>query len=129
MPSYEIKSRFGPYDAVKWRCMRGGVVSLHWPKIEKVNSTSQAVNWLILEVEQLPRIYSDCPNLHYRPWLEKYVGKEGCDWMWRHKVGCGVFISPDYHRRHDRLEIKLRKNKSKWASLLLLKWGSNEQAN
>lgn len=24
----------------------------------------------------------DEPNIHYRPWLEEHIGKQGVDWDW-----------------------------------------------
>lgn len=123
MAKREIKSRFGPWEAIKWRFMRGEVVSLPWPKVEEFTVNDKSPGWVDLGGAANVVIYTDCPNHHYRPWLEEKVGEQGKDWMWRHKVGCSVFISPDWHRQIDRLEVKVSKRKSKWASLMMLKWG------
>ena len=52
------------------------------------------------------------PNDHYRPWLEKYVGKQGWDWNWGHH--------PD--EPADMLVIKFRRKHAKYATMAKLLW-------
>ena len=54
------------------------------------------------------------PNEHYRNWLEKNVGVQGFDWDWD-------LVGSDFIE--NTLTIKLRIGKTKYASILALKWG------
>jgi hypothetical protein len=123
MANYEIKSRFGPIEAIKWKMFQGPTVSLVWPDVAGfvVNDTSPY--WRDLGGAMNVIVRSDSPNLHYREYLEKNIGEQGIDWMWKHEIGCRAFISPGYHRQTDRLKIKLPKRNAKWASVLYLRWG------
>lgn len=54
------------------------------------------------------------PNDHYRPWMKKHVGRQGIDWQWD-------IIDNDIST--NKLSIKFRKGKTKYASLAMIKWG------
>ena len=126
MAKHELKSRFGPWDSLKWRLMRGEKIVLPWPEPKEVTINDKDINWSDCGGATNVSLFTDDPNYHLRPFLEEKIGIQGKDWMWRHQVGCSVFITPEFHRQVDRLEIKIRKNKSKWASVIRLKWGNSE---
>lgn len=54
------------------------------------------------------------PNDHYRPWMEKHVGRQNIDWSWD-------IIDNDAST--NKLSIKFRKGKEKYASLAMIQWG------
>jgi len=53
------------------------------------------------------------PNEFYRPYLEQNVGQQGWDWNWD-------IIGND--APENRLSIKIRRGKSKWASIIGVMW-------
>ena len=75
-----------------WNLVPGKVVKVKWP---------------------YPTILAAGFTEHYRPWLEKNVGKQHIDWDW-------AILDGDM--RNDQLSIKLRLGKTKWASIIALKW-------
>lgn len=99
-----------------WKLVPGTTIKVRWPRYEWA-----AAAWTDGSVEQ--RLTSD-PNYHYRPWLEKNVGKQGIDWNWRIQVGRS-FYTPGYEdqdQESDKVVIKFRKGKDKWASVAGLLW-------
>ena len=99
-----IKSK-GLIEAAWWRWMPGVTFTVKWP-----------VGWVILD--EMPdgsttSVQSADPNDHYRPWLEKNVGKQGWDWQWGLR---------DNNAADNRLTIKVRTKHSKWATLATLLW-------
>jgi hypothetical protein len=124
MSDLELKTRFGLVDAIKWRLLRGGSVIVAWPEWCEVTVDHNDLAWV--DWGGAVRIIRDTddPNWHYRPFLDKNIGKFGKDWMWRVR-GCAL----DPNIRLDpwgpsTLEIRLHKRKAKWASILQLKWSS-----
>ena len=107
MAQWEIHKRAGNlYDAAWWRWMPGVTFTVKWP-----------VGWVILD--EMPdgsttSVQSADPNDHYRPWLEKNVGKQGWDWQWGLR---------DNNAADNRLTIKVRIKHAKWATIALLLWG------
>lgn len=99
------------YNKVWWRLMPGAEVKVKWP------------------VGQVPRAYGDerglhgdpdpfvgesaDPSVHYKPWMEAHVGKQGWDWNWDLR---------DNDSAENRLTIKVRKAKEKYASAIGLMW-------
>lgn len=77
-----------------WRFMPGVVINVSWPKDYVYFGPFKSM--------------STDPNDHYRPWLEKYVGRQRRDWNW----GCS----------DDLIFIKFRKKKAKYATLAKLLW-------
>jgi len=106
MAKWEIHKRAGNlYDAAWWRWMPGVTFTVKWP-----------AGWIVLD--EMPdgsttSVQSADPNDHYRPWLEKNVGKQGLDWNWR---------LWDDNAAENRLTIKIRNKHAKWATMTLLKW-------
>lgn len=102
MSKWEMKVRTGFIEYLWWRFMPGTIIRVKWPR----------------EVE------SADPNDHYRPFLEKNVGKQGIDWNWRIQVG-NSFYTPGYEdqdQESDKVVIKFRKGKDKWASVAGILW-------
>lgn len=61
----------------------------------------------------LQEIYSADPNDHFRPWLEKHVGKQGWDWDWE-------IMNRDV--AENTLTIRIRRDKAKYATLAAIQW-------
>lgn len=112
MAKWEIHKRFGFIEAFWWKAMPGTVISTRWP-----------VGW----TEPVPApgggfIQSESadPNDHYRPWLEKNVGKQGWDWNWR--IGTVAADNGAGTRGYDSLCIKFRMGKERYATIAALRW-------
>lgn len=107
MAKWEIHTRAGNlYDAAWWHWMPGVTISVKWP-----------VGWAVLhEMSDGSRtsVQSADPNDHYRPFLEKNVGKQGWDWQWGLR---------DNNAAENRLTIKVRTKHAKWATMAALQWG------
>jgi hypothetical protein len=119
MSKHEIKERFGLniVQHIWWKCIPGTTITIHWPKKE----------WITLHDDGnggKTQAHTDDPNDHYRPYLEKHVGKQGWDWDWRIQVGNSMW-TPGYEDQDiqsDRVVIKFRKGKEKWASITMIMW-------
>lgn len=103
--NHRIKVSLKWVNKLWWRFMPGKTIRVKWPH-----------GW----TEPIPaagggtiQLQSADPNDHYRPALEKHVGKQGWDWDW---------MITDNDIRSDSLTIKFRKGKEKWASYFGLKW-------
>ena len=105
---WEIHYRFGFIQNLWWRFVPGTEFEVLWP-----------TGWT--EPEPAPgggfiQFESADPNDHYRPELERLVGRQGWDWDWR--IGKVATVT---HER-DTIRIKIRRKKEKLASYFLLKW-------
>ena len=93
-------------DKLWWRFMPGVVINVQWPNgpivKEFIDQYKTDEQWLSAD-----------PNDHYRPWMEKYVGKQGWDWNW------GVCIKDV---SENRLTIKIRRKHAKYATIAALWW-------
>lgn len=100
--------------------MPGVIVTLPWPcGVVEVGPNSHLWDGVMHGgCQQL--VESTDPNDHYRPWLERHVGKQRWDWDWRYVWK--YHDNNDDAAQIDRLIIKIRKKKAKWASLLSLKY-------
>lgn len=100
--------------------MPGTVVEVRWPvgPVEIDESMSQW-DWTIGPSKYI--VDSADPNDHYRPWLERNVGRQGWDWNWR--LGKIAADNGADTRGYDTLTIKLRKKHAALASFLAIKWG------
>jgi hypothetical protein len=88
-----------------WNVVPGQSVIVKWPS-----------GWAVLyEDQDGGKVSADSsdPNDHYRPWLEKHVGRQGIDWQWD--------IAP-YRDGDSFLEIKVRFGKMKYASMIAMMW-------
>jgi hypothetical protein len=108
MAKWEIHNRFGFIKGLWWRFMPGAEIEVPWP-----------TGWT--EPEPAPgggfiQFESSDPNDHYRPWLEKNVGRQGWDWEWR----IGQIATTTGAR--DTILIKIRRKKEKYATIAALRW-------
>lgn len=85
-----------------WKYGKGPTITVRWPVGP------------IEEADPVDGTISADPNDHYRPWLEKNVGKQNRDWVWGLR---------DNNAAENRLTIKFRKSKAKWATAAFLLWG------
>lgn len=95
-----------------WRWMPGITIKVKWPSGDVVIDESHPTwDWTIGSSRYI--IESADPNDHYRPELEKMVGHQGWDWNWD-------LIDND--AAENKLTIKFRKGKERFATLALLRW-------
>ena len=99
-------------DKLWWRFMPGVVINVAWPKGQVKVGPSHRDGYSGYGPE-FEYIDSADPNDHYRPWLEKYAGKQGIHWNW------GM---ADRDATDNRLTIKIIKSKAKYASYFAIKW-------
>jgi hypothetical protein len=92
-------------NKIWWHLMPGVTVKVKWP-----------TGWVVLhESTDGSRVSVDSadPNDHYRPWMEKNVGRQGWDWDW---------CMRDNDVNENRLTIKFRRAKKELAVVAALKW-------
>ena len=99
-------------DKLWWRFMPGVIISVAWPMGQVKVGPSHRDGYAGYGPE-FEYIDSADPNDHYRPWMEKYVGKQGWDWNW------GVCIKDV---SENRLTIKIRRKHAKYATIAALRW-------
>lgn len=93
------------FEKLWWRFVPGTIVNVKWPK-----------GWVVLHQDadgSKVSAESADPNDHYRPYLEKYVGKQKRDWDW------GM---ADRDATDNRLTIKIRRKHEKYATILAIMW-------
>ena len=85
--------------------MPGVVINVRWPR-----------GWVVLHDDGQggqTSVDSADPNDHYRPWMEKHMGRQGWDWNW------GM---ADRDATDNRLTIKIRQKYAEHATIAALKW-------
>ena len=120
MARWEIHKRFGFVDAMWWRFMPGTEIKVRWPVGQVViDEDMPQWDWTIGPSKYV--IDSADPNDHYRPWLERNVGRQGWDWNWR--LGpmaatndTGTVIG------FDSLFIKFRRGRDRYATMAAMRW-------
>jgi hypothetical protein len=101
-------------DKLWWRFMPGVVINVKWPKGMIVAGPGpEDPRWYDLGGAAYITYESADPNDHYRPWMEKNVGKQGWDWNW------GLAGSDT---SENMLTIKFRKSKEQYATLAAIMW-------
>lgn len=96
-----------------WRFMPGVIINVRWPVGDVVVDHNHPL-WQDMGGAVWVNLgESSDPNDHYRPYLEKYVGKQGWDWDW------GM---ADRDANDNRLTIKIRKKYASYATIASLKW-------
>jgi len=95
-----------------WRFVPGTVVNVRWPRGQVKVGPSHRDGWSGIG-EYFEYVESADPNDHYRPFLEKHVGKQGWDWDW------GM---ADRDATDNRLTIKIRRKHEKYATMIALMW-------
>ena len=95
-----------------WTYGRGPTITVKWP-----------VGWVVLHVfpdgSQTSAESAD-PNDHYRPWMEKNVGRQNRDWMW--KIGPNAAATGFGTTGHDTLLIKFSQKKAGLSTMAMLLW-------
>jgi hypothetical protein len=100
------------WEYIWWRFMPGIIVEVRWPVgLVKIRQEESGI-W--------DYVRSADPNDHYRPWLENHVGRQGWDWDWR--VGPHAADNGFGTIGVDKVKIKFRKGKGKFATMANLKW-------
>lgn len=95
-----------------WRFVPGVIIKVRWPSGDLVITEDNPLwDWTLGPSKYI--VESSDPNEHYRPELEKLVGKQGRHWQW------GL---ADDDLTNNLLTIKIVKSKSTLASYLALKW-------
>jgi hypothetical protein len=86
-----------------WRYMPGVTVVVKWPRGWTEPIPAPGGGFIQMDTAD--------PNDHYRPYMEKHIGRQGWDWDWR---------IDDI--ANDTLAIKLRRRHQNYVSVLALKW-------
>ena len=99
-------------DKLWWRFIPGVIINVAWPtgQVKVGPSHRDGYSGYGPEFEYID---SADPNDHYRPWMEKYVGKQGWDWNW------GM---ADRDATDNRLTIKIRRKHAEYATIAALRW-------
>lgn len=92
--------------------MPGVVINVKWPA-GNITVDENDPRWDWSMGASLQEGFSADPNDHYRPWMEKNVGKQGWDWNW------GL---ADRDATDNRLTIKIRRKHAKHATIAAMKW-------
>jgi hypothetical protein len=102
----KLEMQFHPrsvwYD-IWWRWCPGEEIVVQWPS-----------GWIVVDDDGAggqTAIDSADPNDHYRPALEKLVGRQAWDWDWRID-----------NVAKDTLRIKFRRRHRAWAAYFAIKW-------
>ena len=95
-----------------WRFMPGVIINVKWPVGNiTVDESDPRWDWSLGSTKQ--EGFSADPNDHYRPWMEKNIGKQGWDWNW------GM---ADRDATENRLTIKIRRKYQDYAIIAKLMW-------
>jgi hypothetical protein len=87
-------------------------LKLKWPVGEVVvEPGAPGWDWAMGATKQL--VMSADPNDHYRPWLEKHVGKQAWAWDWK---------MAENDVADNRLTLRIRRDKAKYATLAAVRW-------
>lgn len=96
-----------------WRFIPGVIINVKWPT-GNIVVNDEDPRWCDMGGAVWVDLgFSADPNDHYRPWLEKHIGKQGWDWNW----GMANLDATD-----NRLTIKIRKKYAKYATLAAVLW-------
>jgi hypothetical protein len=110
--SYGVKVALRWYNSLWWKLMPGTTIKVKWPVgVILITEDDPRWNWTI--GPSMYRVESADPNDHYRPWMEKNVGKQGWDWDWS---------MVDNDIAANQITIKFRRKKEQWATIALLRW-------
>jgi len=92
--------------------MPGVVINVKWPAGNiTVDESDPRWDWTLSS--SLQEGYSADPNDHFRPWLEKHVGRQKWDWDW------GIAGNDSVE---NRLTIKIRQKHAKYATIAAIRW-------
>lgn len=105
---------FPSVNKIWWNLMPGTIFKVKWPRGWTEPKPAAGGGFIQME--------SADPNDHYRPTLEKLVGKQYWDWDWDWTPGECITANSADTGDYNNLAIKIRKGKEKWVTYLLLKW-------
>ena len=109
-----LPCRLNIKEKLWWYLMPGVVINVRWPKGMIVAGPGpEDPRWKDWGGAAYITFESADPNDHYRPWLEKYIGKQGWDWQW----GMGGTDATE-----NRLTIKIRQKYEKYATIAAIQW-------
>lgn len=110
---HRVKVMLGLFNRLWWKFFPGVVINVRWPagNIVVDHHDPRWVDWGGAVWVDLG--FSSDPNEHYRPIMEKLIGKQGWDWDWCLK---------DSDIENGRVTIKIRQKYAKYAIMLQLKW-------
>jgi len=113
MARWEIHRRLPIVDALWWKFTQGPEIVVKWPvgTVFVVDDEDPRWDWTMSAKYQT--FESADPNDHYRPDLEKNIGRQGVDWNW--KMG-------NWDATNNTLTIKFRKKHEAAAIMYKLKW-------
>lgn len=100
------------YYYLWWRFMPGTEIKVRWP-VGKITVDHNDPRWVDLGGAVWVELESADPNDHYRPELTEKCGRQGWDWQWDLR---------DNDAAENKLTVKIRRGKSKYASYFALKW-------
>lgn len=104
MIKWKMRKQYGFIESLWWKWVPGTTITVKWPtgQVDLRDRPGILTSW-----------ESADPNDHYRPWLEKNIGRQGRDWQW----SIGTIKDTD-----DTLLIKIRKKHEHAALVALIKW-------
>ncbi len=103
------------WERLWWRFVPGVIINVRWPTgLITAGPGPEDPRWVDYGGAAYVTYESADPNDHYRPFMEKYVGRQGWDWNWGMQ---------DNDIAENRLTIKFRQAKREWAIIAALKWG------
>jgi hypothetical protein len=103
------------FSNIWWKYVPGTIITVKWP-----------VGWAVVDDDGQggqTSVESADPNDHFRPWLEKNVGRQKWDWDWR----LGDIAARNFDGSvvgFDTVKIKFRKSKARFATIAALRWGT-----
>jgi hypothetical protein len=112
MAKWEIHRRLPIVDALWWKFTKGPEIVVKWP-VGDVLITEDDPRWDWTAGPSKYLVGSADPNDHYRPDLEKNIGRQGIDWNW--KMG-------DWDVTNNTITIKFSKKHEAAAMMYKLKW-------
>lgn len=95
-----------------WWLVPGVVINVRWP-VGNITVDDSDPRWDWSLGSTLQQGFSADPNDHYRPFMEKYVGRQGWDWNW----GMANRDATD-----NRLTIKIRRKHAEYATIAAMRW-------
>jgi hypothetical protein len=98
-------------DKLWWWLMPGVIIKVRWPKGMIVVDHDDP-RWYDVGATRV-EIESADPNDHYRPTMERLIGRQKWHWDWG-------FVGNDVN--DNCLTIKIARSRAKYATLLALQW-------
>lgn len=112
IPGQYLPAGLNLREKLWWRFMPGVVINVRWPTGPVViDQTMYPLPWIDCAYQYT--VESTDPNDHYRPWLEKHVGRQKWDWDWG-------MANNDVTA--NRLTIKIRRKRAEYATIAAMRW-------